>query len=57
MDVQIGQWADRYSWSSIPELCDHDYPRDCGGVFRDNKGRLRCSWCRTPVTEEEKESS
>jgi hypothetical protein len=55
MEAQIGQWADRYNWSSIPELCDHDYPRALGGAVKDKEGTLRCSWCGTSV--EEKESS
>jgi hypothetical protein len=55
INATIGQWADKYNWSTIPELCDHDYPRDQGGVFKDKEGTLRCSWCGTPIDKKESE--
>lgn len=55
MEARIGQWADRRNWSTIPELCDHDYPCDLGGAFKDKEGVLRCSWCGTPIKEKESE--
>ena len=49
-EIRIGEYHDWLSvCADIPELCQHDWPEELGGVFVDADGKKRCSWCRAEL--------